>query len=767
MTPINFRAGAAALAVAAALASTADATPSATSPYLTDAQSSHVEDATSSGIGEVNMIVCIMSAMRPDALVNEGSYTALVDKNKCDNGRRSSASNSGSTSDGAQAAADYITATVISTRASNDDPMIAKAWLELDEEDFHQTIYVHISATESPTAANAYGVFRLDYCGKVEGMAGCPSRGYLEGTANGLNFYQLDSGDGGEQFTAMRLATASATGGSGRLERNNGHDGPSAFRFSYDSDLFRRANDNDDQCFTRDASDPDTGMSVWRYGLYDAETGERITRNSGFPIDVTANGTTWHGYLGYYGLSLPPEAQNSLQNGGTVEKVDYSNGNSATRTSYTVVKSEGKLTKYTRHTRTLHSMDRIRFNTFVGQDANNFFAGATGNIQYELYWDDARGTFVATASMTCDQNGCQNQELPEAKDVSPSYWSSRGGMQGYSQSLGGEVFINLPGAGGTLDSNAVQVVFRAQDIVYPADFPAQLFCLQNCPTAASLSAYFGGGGGQGGPSSPYIAGTYNNFQPTLANAVVTYGTDAATVTLRDNANAAVTFANSEALSQHPEYQHGVRTGRLFTQLSDAECAVGSGTYCAFKVNNAEVYYQWETGANNWNQFAAVKDTSGAFVTFDAPLQLAYTVPSGAAYGQYAGKSIVLQYGGFGDLWGLPGNCVSSVTNAPVTCNVPEARYVPSFAIPYDETKGRVTNTSGTTPYLVKWLDREIRFAQKPLSTCSAAGLALPADVTLPAATDLKNPTDSASDIYIGTKPTVTAAPRVIHGDVKY
>ena len=760
MTTFKFRAGAVALAVAAALASTAHAAPGSTSAYRTDTQTSQVQDATSSSIGEVNMITCIMHALSADALVNKGPYLALVDKNKCDAEKRSSTSNAGSTSDGAQAAASYVTATVDSTRASNSDPMIAKIWLDLDEEGKHQTIYVHISATAAPTASNAYGVFRLDFCGKGDASPGCPSRGYLEGTTSGLNFFELDSG--GDQSTAMRLETASSTGGNGRLVQTSNNNGDSAFAFAYDASYFRRADDNTDQCFTRDASDADTGMSVWRYGLYDATTGARINRNSGFPIDITTGGTVYHGYLGYYGLSVPFEAQSALQSGSTVEKVDYSSGNSPTRTSYSVVKSDGKLTKYTRHTRTLHSMDKIHFTTFVGNDAGSFLAGAQPNTQYELYWDDARGTFVATAQMACDQSGCQSQDLPSAQDVSASYWSARGGVQGYSQSLGGEVFINLQGAGGTLDSNTVQVVFRSQDLVYPADLPSQLYCVQNCPSAASLAGYFNGGGG-----SPFASGTFNNFQPTLANAVVSYTTDAATVTLRDGANGAVTFSDAEALASHPEYMNGVRTGHLFTRLQDAECSVGSGTYCDFKVNDADVYYQWETGANSWNQFAAVKDSNGAFVAFDAPMPLAYTVPTGAQYGQYAGKSIVLQYNGFGDLQGIPGICVSMQTNGPVPCNSQGARYVPSFAIPFDETKGQVTSIDGQTSFLAKWLDREIRFAQKPLSSCSAAGLALPSNVVLPTQASLKDPSDSASDVYIGAKPTVTAAPRVIHGDVKY
>src|SRR5690349_9668687 len=224
MITFKLRASAIALAVAAALAAPAHAAPGSASAYRTDLQTSQVQDATSSSIGEVNMITCIMHALSADALVNKGPYLALVDKNKCDAEKRSSTSNAGSTSDGAQAAASYVTATVDSTRASNSDPMIAKIWLDLDEEGMHQTIYVRVSATEAPSAANAYGVFRLDYCGKVDGMTGCPSRGFLEGTTSGLNFYQLDNHGNGDDTTAMRLATASASGGSGRLV-HSGQDG--------------------------------------------------------------------------------------------------------------------------------------------------------------------------------------------------------------------------------------------------------------------------------------------------------------------------------------------------------------------------------------------------------------------------------------------------------------------------------------------------------------------------------------------------------------
>ena len=91
------------LAVAAALPAVVCAAPASDSAYRTDLQNSHVEDATSQGIAQVNMITCFMSAMRPDALVNKGNYIALLDKNKCDPNARSDSGNSGSNNAGSNA----------------------------------------------------------------------------------------------------------------------------------------------------------------------------------------------------------------------------------------------------------------------------------------------------------------------------------------------------------------------------------------------------------------------------------------------------------------------------------------------------------------------------------------------------------------------------------------------------------------------------------------------------------------------------------------
>lgn len=731
--------------------------PPSSSAYVTDAQESHVEDATSRGIGQVNMITCIMSAMRPDALVNDGPYTALVDMQKCDPNARASTDNAGGTT----GASTFATATVNSTRASNADPMRARIWID-DPETQGAVINVNVSATAAPTASNPYGQFRLDYCGNMAGTAGCAFNGFLEGTAGGIAYFEREQGDGGGGTKALRMTTTSASSGSGSLHMEDGGNNAATFSFAYNADYYRRSDDNGDQCFARDARDPGTGMSVWRYGLYDATTGARIERNSGFPIEYTHAGTKYQGYLGYYGLSLPPAAQEVLVNGDSVDKVDYGNGNTPTRTTYTVLKAGGKLMKYTRHVRTLREIDQIKFTTWIGMEASAFFAGAQANTQYELNWDDAAGNFKVTGQMNCGMNGCNTQALPNPQVVSASFWASRGGIQGWSQQLGGELFVNLQGVGSPVDSSQVQVAYRSQDLVYPSQLPAALHCLRDCPTAASMAAYFA----PGSPAaSPFAGTTANNFQPTLAANVVDYTGNAATALLLDGAAAPVVMNASRDALDGSQFRNGVRTGKLFVNLADAECDVGSGTYCEWRVNNLDVYYQWETGVQPYNQFAAVKDANGQFVSFDAPLQVNFAVPQGAAYGQYAGQNIVLQYGGFGDLWGLPGVCVSPITNQEVPCDGGDVRYVPSFVIPHDTTSGVVT--ANGTSYYVKWLDREIRFARKSLAVCDAAGLAVPAGATLPTAADLKDPSDPNSPIYVGVRPTVTGAARVIQGEVKY
>ncbi|HEV7914133.1 MAG TPA: hypothetical protein VGP22_10215 [Albitalea sp.] len=761
MTP-RFNPSHVALAAAMLMSGGAFAAPGANSPYRTDLQNTHVEDATSRGVNQVNMITCFISAMRPDALVNQGPYIALVDEKKCDPEQRSSSGNSGSTSAGANAPA-YMKAILDSTREA-DQPMRARTWVEEAKDGFDATIFINISATEAPSASNPYGVFRMDYCGK--GASGpCMMRGLLQGSATGISYFESEAGGGGGGggTKALTLTTSSADTGAGMLQMSEMGQSV-AFSFAYNANYFlRHADGSPDQCFSRDANDTDAGMSVWRYGLYDAGSGERVNLSSGFPIEYAAPDTkTYNGHMGYWGLWLPPEASSQIASGATVQRVEYVPNSAPQKTPYTLVKADGRLMKYTKQTRKLAAADKIRFQTWIW-NLGGFFEGAVANRQYEMYWDDTNGVFKATGIVECGNNGCETQTFDVEKSVTVAYFRSMGGMRGWSQALGGEMFIPLAASGDTVVSADVDVIYRVQDLVYPANMPASLYCLRDCPTAATMASFFAEGSSD---PSPYVPSTFNNWQPNGADGVVAYTTDAAQALLRDATNAAVTFINRDALQGRPQFQNGVRTGKLFTALAGVQCSGDASHYCDNRVDELDTYYQWETGPNQWNQFAAVKDSGGNVVAFDAPLQVSYAVPaSGAQYGPYAGKSIVLQYGGFGELWGIPGHCVSRLTNDKVSCETQDSRYVPAFVVPFDEVIGRVSN--GSSQMLAKWLDREIRFARKDPAVCATAGVTLPSGLTLPTAALLQDPSDSTSAIYIGAKPVVTAAPRVIHGDVKY
>jgi hypothetical protein len=209
-------------------------------------------------------------------------------------------------------------------------------------------------------------------------------------------------------------------------------------------------------------------------------------------------------------------------------------------------------------------------------------------------------------------------------------------------------------------------------------------------------------------------------------------------------------------------QNGINTGRLFdAPLSHTNCPsmTPAGTVC--EPANPLSYYTWVTGSQQWQQSLWL--TSGSkVVAFDAPQNISYTVPNDPAYGSYAGVPILLQFNGFGNLSGIPGNCVDPVTNAHVACNTPNARYVPLFSIPDGAT---MTLPHPSTPLIVKSLNAEIRLKNLGASASSACASMTLATVPPPTG-GTHDPSNSSDAFYIGGKPTVTAAPKVIDGVIQ-
>ncbi len=202
-------------------------------------------------------------------------------------------------------------------------------------------------------------------------------------------------------------------------------------------------------------------------------------------------------------------------------------------------------------------------------------------------------------------------------------------------------------------------------------------------------------------------------------------------------------------SSNSNMQWGVTSGPLFdagdaTVQSALECDFDATSTCGWETwSNFSVFYTWETGPNDWNKFTALKDGSNNYLTFDPPIQVKYTHTGDG----YSNATFYLEYGGFGDLWGIPGKCVDFDTGADSECG-PNTRWIPEFSI----ADGSEV-TAGGTSYLVKAMEKEQRMQSVELSNCSSMTLttySLP-DISL------------WEDPDIGTEPTVDAAPAVIGG----
>jgi hypothetical protein len=158
-------------------------------------------------------------------------------------------------------------------------------------------------------------------------------------------------------------------------------------------------------------------------------------------------------------------------------------------------------------------------------------------------------------------------------------------------------------------------------------------------------------------------------------------------------------------------------------------------------------------------------TGGSVVPFDPPQNIAYTVPTGSAYGSYSGLPILLQFNGFGNLQGIPGTCVNPIDNSVEDCSTNGASYVSAFSIP-DGTTMTLPSLSGstTTPLIVKALNGAILLKSLGNGAAQCSSMTL-TPLTLPSG-GLHDPSSSADTEYLGTMPTVTAAPKVIDGVVQ-
>jgi hypothetical protein len=713
-------------------------------PFYTDVPNEYVADQTAQGIGSLNMVLCVIGGLDTGDMVNAGPYVALVNMVPC----QAKGGGGGSNSAGATQVA---TAVVQVTRVDANSPMVGKVWMSFTESGATKSVLAYLSATQAPSASSPYGVFRLDYVGKDGSTGAIGFNGFIDAKPGSISFFETGPNSGN---TALALATQSTSAGAGSMNV-----GGTAFDFAYDTGHFRRSDGTADQCFDRTRAN--AGRSVWRYGTYSAVDGTRVDMaHPGFPIQATWQAKSYFGFANYWGINFQGIDLNTIPDANPVPGLVVTDQRPKNTSTYTLSKVGGKLTKWTQVQTTLGAIDGIPF-TFgadlTGQTSNN---AVTGWNNWIAVWNSAAASLTVTGQQNCGPNGCLASALAgnATATVNASFFATMP-LSGWSDSFGGN--INIPAVGGAHAAGDA-VFYFSQSTVTPgsAGAPSTLYCLAQCPTAASIVAFSAGNSA----TSPFGNNTAQQWFDAPAANTVTYAFGA--TGLAESGVPIVLEQASQIPAGSQFAQGGIMTGRLFdTALTSSACPPGApqGAACVQEPASAGHYFTWSTGSNQWNQSLWLTNAATSqVVAFDAPQNIPYTVPSGAAYGSWAGKSILLQFNGFGNLFGIPGSCVDASTNATVDCSAPGSRYVAQFAIPENDTSMSLPG-SPSTPLIVKSLDAELRLANLgaslPSSPCASMALT---PQTLPSG-GTHDPSSASDSEYLGVQPVVTANPKVVDG----
>lgn len=735
--------------------------------YEKDQTKTYVHERASQALDQVNSVLCMFDQTRygDSTLLNSGYYTALVDESLCgerDSAEKSNNSSSGDTS--ANDATSYTEFKVKSERTNATDPQTVSAFVKVNGPNgMPMNIQAKFVITEGASEFNPVGAFTMSYKGSVSGVPFPIMKGVVKAQRDTLGRvvikYAESMGIGGQEFLGVKAALQKNTeGGNGStyLKEMQGMGGgpggaaPSTTHFGYDQTNFKRKDGatNAETCLSRTSFE----TSAWQYGLYNKDTGARINVNSGFPINTQADGRGQFGFLSFHGLFFPPGGP-SLTDGSTVYRVERG-ANGPVSTPYTLTVKDGKLKRYVRSEVSLGSLKSIPLEGMVP-----FFGDSNPNALKRFQWDGTQLKVVATASMSQTGGPPAWTPLTPNQAITDQTTLMFGDIGIYSQALGGQGRIKLanctPVSGGNPASGVrcstptadTKVIFFKESLVVPGDstVPATLRCYDNCPKA--------------GPSG------MDKNDPAYANNGTAHNYTYTSGLIRDGANAATLGEAQSGKSW------GFGSGPMFdpnaTNLAALACPWDAAQVCPWKAwGELGEFFMWETGPNSWNKFTSVVDGNGNVVKLDPPLPVQYVYPAVGTGGvnptavdqKFAGNTFYLQYGGFGNLQGIPGKCFNpeNPADTDIDCSKPGRRWVPEFTIP----SGSVAkNGNGVDAYYVKPLEVEQRMAKAADASCSSIKVS-----------DLSGMWPSLdsdwSDPNLGAEPEISGAPKVIAGVIQ-
>jgi hypothetical protein len=605
-----------------------------------------VDERSLDQLEQAGGIMCFLGQTRPWEQANLGAYVALVNEDECfdDQGDGGDSSSSSGSSASATTAVNYRRVVVESTRAEN-APLVAKFWIDGDEHS-PDGIKAHLSVAEGPSDANPLGIFRLQFA--EEGGSGAIDTARDAAGAVVLQFAESSSSKeySGQSAIAATLDIAGSEVVGGRFRgvfnfadsRGRGEAGDMAVAFN-STHLLRSGTvrrDDFSACLARDKYE----MLAHGYTLFNDDDGTTVELESGFPIEVEVGGRVYYGHAGYHGLWLPGEIdRNDIE---TVTRVEYENGQRS-ETAYTVVQAPGKLTKYTAQTITLGELKGVELRQHAQGSANL------------VVWDGS--SFQITGTMSFGQGSGPTVEEASG-DAEPMCFgggeNQRCFYQFYVESLSAD--IRIPAGE---ESDDYEVRYHERTVVSGTDdVPSEdLVCFERCllmePTAEQFAEQAFGfqAAGPFKTTTMFDEEVIQTFD--LATPLETYTWNALTHNL---VNAEGDAFVAPSVSSEQQVWHS--TGMLIPQ----------STYDSFKSPEdmnpwgleavVDEFYRFETGTSEWSRYMALTNDDGDIVQFDRPINIAYRHSQendlmGAEDSDFYGKPYQLNYGGPGQLHGIP------------------------------------------------------------------------------------------------------------------
>jgi hypothetical protein len=605
----------------------------------------------------------------------------------------------------------------------------------------------------------------------------------------------------------------------------------------------------DEVCFS--TAIEDAKRNVWRYGVYKADGSRYELGQGGFPMkaEVTVGSATEtvHAWGDYWGVHVDDRFASAVKFVGDSSPTTFTKeqfaGESGTPPTYQIKQAHSRISKISKTYVALDSLDKANVVMWVDKWDTNWsgkyntlgFTGSSGEYSgtytasSKTWTFDKKITFTSGYNETTLGTPISFTNATWVSTMQKSYgsgsdtWTDNRNLWLWSRDEGKSYEIGKKSLENPTDSSSTNgIAVESSETLTPKDFPSSLFCVEQCPTAAKLTATVNAAKALGSPGgtvvSPYDANNWqilqsgsdagNQFPGILSSNVQTYTITG--VQVKDSTGNEVMFAAdivnpSEQLKMANfawpwgstgELQWGVRTGKLFATQADLdklECekAADSSYRDTHPVFNASAkrycpdtlysddstittWYEISFGANPWDrQKFLVDQSTSQDVVFTPPVTLYYDVPNETKYGEDKGKKIRLEYNGFGELQGVPGEVVDTTTGESLGQYITEwkeqYRYVQRFVLENDASGNPPTvSTGGASPttYKVKALQGDEWLTLKPSVKGTLNYVGSVGD--LPAESVLVEVHPGATGGGIGVEPTTgflnAGKAAVIHGD---